>query len=191
MKTIRHNVFETNSSSTHSIAVPKSCSEVKNITFHVDDFGWGFEEADPADYFYTAIYATSDNEELVNEKLSKLKTILEERGISYKFMPVNTHTNTYLGTEYFYLDNGYIDHGGELGDFVDELLEDGDKCVRFLSEGLVFTGNDNADSEKRGFVERYSKYLETYNWHNKKWENIKNPYYMENHKDYEWYDKGN
>ena len=55
MKTIRSNVFETNSSSTHSIAIPKNCEATNFISFHVGDFGWGWEEVDPADYFYTAI----------------------------------------------------------------------------------------------------------------------------------------
>lgn len=40
MKTIRSNVFETNSSSTHSIAIPKNCSETNYISFHIGEFGW-------------------------------------------------------------------------------------------------------------------------------------------------------
>ena len=66
MKTIRSNVFETNSSSTHSIAIPKNCETNNFISFHVGDFGWGWEEVDPADYFYTAIYETSNTEEELN-----------------------------------------------------------------------------------------------------------------------------
>ena len=34
MKTIRSNVFETNSSSTHSIAIPKNCKATNFISFH-------------------------------------------------------------------------------------------------------------------------------------------------------------
>lgn len=39
MKTIRSNVFETNSSSTHSIAIPKNCSEINNISFYIGEYG--------------------------------------------------------------------------------------------------------------------------------------------------------
>ena len=156
MKTIRSNVFETNSSSTHSIAIPKNCETNNFISFHVGDFGWGWEEVDPADYFYTAIYETSNTEEELKQKLDKLSSILESRGISYKFFPVKYHTSVYNGTCYLSLDDGYIDHGRELTDFVNELLDDGDKLVRFLSRGLVFTGNDNSYTEKRCFQDYYN-----------------------------------
>lgn len=191
MKTIRRNVFETNSSSTHSIAIPKNCEATNFISFHVGDFGWGWEEVDPADYFYTAIYETSNTEEELKEKLDKLSKILESRGISYKFFPVKYHTSVYNGTCYLSLDNGYIDHGSELTDFVNELLNDGDKLVRFLSRGLVFTGNDNSDTEERCFIERDTEYLDGYDWLTKTEFKIKNLYYMADHNDYDWYWKGN
>ena len=59
MRQIRNGVFETNSSSTHSIAIPRSCNNINYISFHIGEFGWEWEEANPADYFYTAIYSTS------------------------------------------------------------------------------------------------------------------------------------
>ena len=191
MKTIRSNVFETNSSSTHSIAIPKNCETNNFISFHVGDFGWGWEEVDPADYFYTAIYETSNTEEELKQKLDKLSSILESRGISYKFFPVKWHTSVYNGTCYLSLDDGYIDHGSELTDFVNELLDDGDKLVRFLSRGLVFTGNDNSYTEERCFIERDQEYLDDYNWQTKTESKIKNPYYMTDYNDYDWYWKGN
>lgn len=191
MKTIRSNVFETNSSSTHSIAIPKNCETNNFISFHVGDFGWDWEEVDPADYFYTAIYETSNTEEELKQKLDKLSSILESRGISYKFFPVTFHTSLYNGTCYLSLDDGYIDHGDELTDFVDELLDDGDKLVRFLSRGLVFTGNDNSYTEERCFIERDQEYLDDYNWQTKTESKIKNPYYMADHNEYDWYWKGN
>lgn len=191
MKTIRSNVFETNSSSTHSIAIPKNCETNNFISFHVGDFGWGWEEVDPADYFYTAIYETSNTEEELKQKLDKLSSILESRCISYKFFPVKYHTRVYEGTCYLSLDDGYIDHGSELTDFVNELLDDGDKLVRFLSRGLVFTGNDNSYTEERCFINRDQEYLDDYNWQTKTESKIKNQYYMADHNDYDWYWKGN
>ena len=97
----------------------------------------------------------------------------------------------YNGTCYLSLDDGYIDHGGELTDFVNELLDDGDKLVRFLSRGLVFTGNDNSYAEERCFIERDHEYVDDYNYDTHTTFKIKNPYYMTDYNDYDWYWKGN
>lgn len=191
MKTIRSNVFETNSSSTHSIAIPKDCASENYISFHIGEFGWRFDEVDPADYFYTAIYATSNTEAEVEKKIERLKNILDSHNIEYYFGNADTHIYSYMGDYYLILDNGYIDHGRELGDFVDELLNDGDKLVRFLSRGLVFTGNDNSYAIDQCFIERFTEYLDYYDWSTNTTYSIKNPYYMENHNDYDWYWKGN
>lgn len=191
---IRCSVFETNSSSTHSIAIPKYSYVPEYVSFHIGEFGWEWDEANAEDYLYTAIYVTSDTEVEAEEKIAKLKNILTERGISYNFGRVATHVwhdpyDKSGNRDYFYLDNGYIDHGYELAGFVDELLNDGDKLVRFISEGLVFTGNDNSDYD--GFVDRDQEFIEDYNWRTKKTTRRKNPYYMSDHEAYEWYRKGN
>lgn len=188
---IRSSVFETNSSSTHSIAVPKNGSVPNYVSFNVDEFGWSFNEVDAADYFYTAIYETSYFEEELKEKIEKLKNILNEHSIEYSFKKPKTHIwhNNYDNEDYLSLDDGYIDHGEELKDFVNELLDNGDKLVRFLSGGLVFTGNDNSDSN--GFISRNEEFIEDYNWCTKTTSKYKNPYYMSNHEDYDWYYKGN
>ena len=191
MRTIRRGVFESNSSSTHSIAIPKNCGETNYISFHIGDFGWGWEEVNPADYFYTAIYETSNTESEVEEKLKTLKDILDSHNIEYYFGNAETHFYAHDDHCYLSLDNGYIDHGGELTDFVNELLNDGDKLVRFLSRGLVFTGNDNSDTEEQCFIERDTEYLDDYDWQTKTESKIKNPYYMADHNDYDWYWKGN
>lgn len=189
MRTIRKGVFESNSSSTHSIAIPKSCEATNFISFHIGEFGWGWEEVDPADYFYTAIYETSNTESEVEEKIKTLKDILDSHDIEYYFGNAETHTSSY--GNYLCLDNGYIDHGSELSDFVAELLNDGDKLIRFLSRGLVFTGNDNSYTEERCFIERDQEYLDDYDWDTNTKHKIKNPYYMADHNDYDWYWKGN
>ena len=193
MKQIRRNVFETNSSSTHSIAIPKKCEVPKSVDFCTDDFGWSFDEVDAVNYFYTAIYETSDTEFELQEKLEKLRSILETNDIEYHFARVKHHTwlSDYNNKEYLSLDDGYIDHGYELKSFVNELLNDGDKLLRFLGGGLVFTGNDNSDTEQRCFIERNEEYLDDYDWDTGKACKVKNPYYMSNHEDYEWYYKGN
>ena len=193
MRQIRNGVFETNSSSTHSIAIPKSCDNINYISFNIDEFGWEWREANPADYFYTAIYTTSYTKDEAEEKIEKLKDILNSHGINYRFGRAETHIwhSDYDNKDYLCLDNGYIDHGDELRDFVDELLNDGDKLVRFLSMGFVFTGNDNSYAEERCFIERDQEFLDYYDWKTKQESKIKNPYYMSNHEDYDWYWKGN
>ena len=190
---IRSSVFETNSSSTHSIAIPKNHRMPNSVSFYIDEFGWRFEEVSAADYFYTAIYATSDTESEANEKVVKLKNILDAHDITYHFGNVESHTwhSDYSNEDYFSLDNGYIDHGYELKSFVEELLNDENKLLRFLGGGLVFTGNDNSDREEMCFINRDKEYLDDYDWRTGQSSKVKNPYYMSNHEDYEWYYKGN
>lgn len=190
---IRRSVFETNSSSTHSIAIPKKCSHPNNISFYVGDFGWEWAEVSPASYFYTALYATSETEQEFNEKIEKLTKILEENDIEYYFSKPKTHIwhDDYDNTDYFYLDDGYIDHGYMLREFVDELLDDKGKLLRFLYGGLVFTGHDNSSTEQRCFIRRNLEYLDDYNWDTKQIFKIKNPYYMNDHEEYDWYYKDN
>ena len=183
-KQIRSSVFETNSSSTHSIAIPRSCNTSRYMHFSIGEFGWSFEEVDAADYFYTAIYSTSNTMAEVEEKIEKMKNILKANGIVASFDDANCkERNGWLKHD------GYIDHGFELSDFVDELLNDEDKLLRFLSGGLVFTGNDNSDSE--GFVNRDEEFVYHYDWKSGIQYTAKNPYYMSNHEDYEWEYKGN
>lgn len=189
---VRHGVFETNSSSTHSIAVPKVASVPKRLTFRVGEFGWEFDSVSPTDYFYTALYAIATDRADAEDKVERLRSILESNNIEYDFGEVSgqTYSDEQFGS-WFSLSYGYIDHGGELADFVEELLNDEDKLLRFLSAGLVFTGNDNSSTEQRCFINRDRKVLTSYDWRNNKDIQIENPYYMEDHEDYDWYYKGN
>lgn len=191
MISVRTGVFETNSSSTHSIAIPKSSSAPSYVSFHFDEFGWEFEEADPADYFYTAIYETSKTLDEAKKKVERLKDILDAHNIKYDFQRPKIDD----GNSYFYLESGYIDHGDELVDFVNDLLNDETKLLNFLSDGLVFTGNDNNGPEEQAFINRDEEFIDTgnYDFKNNKWvcHKIKNPYYMSDHDNYEWYYKNN
>lgn len=191
---IRSSVFETNSSSVHSIAIPKNNTYIPSyLSFYTDEFGWSFDEVNSASYFYTAIYETSETENEVNEKIEKLKNILNTYGIEGHFKKPKTHVwhSDYDNKDYYSLDDGYIDHGYELKDFVEELLNNGEKLIRFLNDGLVFTGNDNSNTEERCFINRDEEYLDDYDWKTRQSFKIKNPYYMSNHEDYDWYRKGN
>lgn len=184
MVQVRKGVFETNSSSTHSIAIPRSCVTSGYMSFHTGEFGWGFEEVDPADYFYTALYTTSETMAELEDKMERLKDILRSYDIEADFAYVECEEcNGWLDH------SGYIDHGYELKDFVDELLNNSDKLIRFLSGGLVFTGNDN--SESNGFISRNEEFIENYDWRSRTCYKERNPYYMSDCDDYEWHYKGN
>lgn len=137
MKQIRRNVFETNSSSTHSICISKTPVTVgKNnyAIFNIGEFGWTEERVDIADYLYTAILCMDDSEELLKE----LKDILDRHSIGYDF-----ETPDYSDSGY--LKNGYIDHSYDTREFIDAVLSDEDMLMRCLfGDSCVYTGNDNS-----------------------------------------------
>ena len=118
---IRSSVFETNSSSTHSIAISKKPVVVgKYIRFCIGEFGWENGRANTADYLYTAILEQDNSSELLN----KLKEILDKYSIEYKFDEPRYEKSSY--SNYEYLAYGYIDHGYELGEFLDAVLSNED-----------------------------------------------------------------
>ena len=188
MISIRYNTFETNSSSTHSLAVPKKVEHIpSDIRFHFGEFGWRREDdIDPADYLYTGIVTGS--QEIREKYLPKLKEVMERNNIKAKYANYELSSYKWDGKTEYYVsgDYGYVDHAYELEYFFEWLFEDDDRVLRFISDGLVFTGNDN-DDESAGFVNRDEK--EIYDWETG--ENRPNPYYMENCDEYDWFYKGN
>lgn len=143
---IRNSVFETNSSSTHSIAIPKKSVAIgKSISFYIGEYGWENDCVDSASYLYTAILYTYDIAD-AEDKINNLKRILDNHNISYQFEEPSYKTGSY-GT---YLNYGYVDHGYELRDFIDTVLNDEDLLMRYLFGGLVYTGNDNQDDRPDG-----------------------------------------
>lgn len=140
MKQIRRNVFETNSSSTHSICISKEPVSAKGqlIHFYIGEYGWENDCVDAADYLYTAILEQRDGDEL----LEKLKEILDSNNIKYKFEEPKYWTSD-SGNKY--LDNGGIDHSYETREFIDAVLSDADMLMRCLfGDSCVYTGNDNS-----------------------------------------------
>lgn len=188
MISIRYNTFETNSSSTHSLAVPKKVEHIpSDIRFHFGDFGWELEDdIDPANYLYTGIVTNS--QEIREKYLPKLKEVMERNNIKAKYADYELSNYKCGDSIEYYVSSsyGYVDHDDALVPFLEWLFEDDNRVLRFISDGLVFTGNDNND-ESAGFVNRDEK--EIYNWETNKKE--PNPYYMENCGDYDWFYKGN
>lgn len=137
---IRKGTFETNSSSTHSIAISKNKVNIPigcSINFHIGEYGWEESEYNFPDYMYTSLLCNNDE-----EGFQKLKSILDKWNVKYNFeKPKWEYYN-----EYRCLQNGYIDHSGETFPIMREILNDEDLLARALfGDATVYTGNDNID----------------------------------------------
>ena len=175
---IRSSVFETNSSSTHSIVISKKPATIgKHISFGIGEFGWENGCVDTADYLYTAILVHGDSDEL----LDKLKEILDKHSITYIFEEPQYHDSKYGR----WLENGYIDHSGELEEFLDAVLKDEDLLMRYLfGDSAVYTGNDNQDDDPSGCDIASDEYYDYFTD-----EMVSNPYH--DTENYDYFYKGN
>ena len=132
--TIRNNVFETNSSSTHSVTI-KSTNKWDNILpnsdniiiIYGDDFGWEWEKYNDAytKAKYCAVYFKHDD-----TKLEELKEIISD------------YTNA--DDVIFYVDDSYIDH--QSSDILDDLTMEEIKDFIFCLDSWLYLGNDNSDN---------------------------------------------
>ena len=143
---IRNMVFETNSSSTHSIAISKKPVVIgKSIHFGIGEFGWSNDCVDTTDYLYTAILEQDDRDDLLN----KLKEILDKYSIEYSLEEPEWVESS--DEEYKWLDNGYVDHSFEAREFIFAVLNNEDLLMRCLfGDSCVYTGNDNQDDNPSG-----------------------------------------
>ena len=168
MRQIRSNVFETNSSSVHSLCISKKAwiPPDRTVEFRVGDYGWDFGAADPVSYLYTAII---DNP----KALDRLREILDKHGIKYRFQPNDN--------KWFLV----IDHSGEAKFIAEKILGDEDQTLRFLfsPESIVYTGNDNEEPD----VPCFAACPEIYDFDRRKY--VPNPDH--DTENFEYYMKGN
>ena len=178
---IRNSVFETNSSSTHSIAISKKKPVIgKNIYFGIGEFGWENDCVNTADYLYTAILEQDDCR---NELLDMLKEILDKYSIKYEFEEPEWHKSS-VG-DGVWLGYGYVDHSYELREFLNTVLSNEDLLMRYLfGDSSVYTGNDNQDQDPSGCNIAEEEY---YDWDKR--EIVVNPYH--DAKNYDYFFKGN
>lgn len=185
---IRTGVFETNSSSTHSICIPKKTKiTVNEIYFRLGEYGWENDKVDDAaSYLYTAILDGYSYDEAM-EKIEKLTDILNKHDIAYKFEKPEWRYDEYGDVMRLHYESGYVDHAYETRGFVEALLDDEDMLLRYLSEGIIYTGNDNQEDDPSG-CNIANEYVWTYddNWNGKE---IPNPYHDE--EKYDYFYKGN
>lgn len=179
---IRNNVFETNSSSTHSICISKKPVDAgDHVDFHIGEYGGSLDEVDAADYLYTAILMFDDWKEL----LGKLKDILDSYGVRYTFeKPEFEEDNGYN-----WLVNGYIDHGYDTRDFVDAVLHDEDMLMRLLfGDSIVYTGCDSYDAPAKCYAAEPTIWVYD-GWDDYNGKEIDNPHHDE--EKYDYFFKGN
>ena len=159
---VRSGVFETNSSSTHSLAIPKVIDkEPEIIVFIARNFGWEEGTYNACDYIYTYIICgilndlycetddNSSNEEIritkeiieSNDYIERIEKVLSKHGIKCYF-----EIPKYSSRGDWY-DVG-IDHKSNFSETFDTIMNNEDLLYRCLVGGIVYTGNDNENDEQ-------------------------------------------
>lgn len=148
MKLVRRaNLFETNSSSVHALCVSKETYSEKDLPkevyFELYEYGWEEDTLcspdEKASYLWTAVcylygdYTDEDGTKSIEERRKFIEEALNSHNIHAEFEDPK---------EYKYF---YIDHGSILGKWLEDILSDADKLMRFLfsENSMVITGNDN------------------------------------------------
>ena len=149
MKLIRRNTFETNSSSTHSITIPKKIDEIYKtkrplIRFNIGEFGWEWSKYELKDYIWTAI--CSNFEDNIEEYKEKIKHILSPYYEEIEFEEPIIEISK--DGKYKWLESGCIDHGYELTDFLKDIFDNENLFINAILKGYVMTGNDNEEQPK-------------------------------------------
>lgn len=142
----RLSVFETNSSSTHSICIATDRNtELKipsYIVFKPNEFGWEIDKLntteEKASYLYSSILSLFDREE-TNELTAQIIDNLADAGVECEFVQPN---------DYF---DYAVDHAGE-GDhleFIRATCRNKGRLMRYLfsDRSFVITSNDNGGYE--------------------------------------------
>ena len=131
---LRKNVFETNSSSIHSICISKNNAYTlpASCKFRLKEYGWGPDyENNVGDYLYTALACLNRTDEI-----NKLKEILERHNVRVEFEPYSSD------------DDFYIDHP-DLGELIEYLFKDENENILlsflFGSGSMVLIYNDNGE----------------------------------------------
>ncbi len=146
MKNIRHSVFETNSSSSHSISISEECDgvldtiepdDVGDVVLTGGEFGWAWERFNDAmtKANYCAVYA----KEYGGSDLEMLKEVIREHtGAKAVVIAVDTDWH---GHNYSYIDHESACVPAEAFSSKETL-----KNFIFNPKSYMFTGNDNETS---------------------------------------------
>lgn len=155
---IRHNVFETNSSSIHAICISKENVKKEDIPtsikFNHGEFGWGFDKydsiSDRASYLYQSICDLCwDDDETKSKYINSIYSTLSKYGVDCEF--------DLKGKDADGFEIGYIDHGGETREFVASVMHSEKRLIRYLfGDSTIIVGNDNDED--------FGEYMSTHNF---------------------------
>lgn len=163
--TIRQSVFETNSSSVHTIAIAKNATNLhipKQISFYEHlDFGWEFDVYNDINtkftYLINAIDESSwcsEDKKIQKERLDKYMSLLKIRLQELDVTVPQGLPEIIYDTKYHFwsLDGnlGGIDHGDECREFIENILNDPIQFKNFLFDpkSQIITSNDNCMDEE-------------------------------------------
>lgn len=191
---IRDNVFETNSSSTHSLCVSKEKFDPANIPDYLnldarEGFGW-----------YQITYNTPEEKanyifEVMCEcnmmaEIKDFKNKIKKLGIKASYPRLVKDAWGCIDT------GGYVDHAGNAVPFIHELLKDNDELCRFLfnPKSVIYTGSDCVDdSDANCYVAEAAKndgYVGEYD-ENDVWNKTHHIHPLYDPEHYEYFFKGN
>lgn len=151
MYQVRSGVFETNSSSTHSICITTNRKTTMchpdHVHFRCDDFGWEHRRLDSTEdkaaYLYSSMLHIFEQKELEKATAQIVDTL-------YKFKITCSFDKPEYrdyGSGLVYCINASVDHCGEDDhrEFVEKTVYNEGRLLRYLfsQDSFVLTGNDN------------------------------------------------
>lgn len=157
MFNIRNCLFETNSSSTHSIGIQKNNQALSiptKLTIAPGEYGWNHDVLSSPEelgsYLYTAILNLYDDPKQRSEWKTYLYDVCYANGCELEF--VEPTINSFGFYDY------YIDHVDELEEWLHKLRHNSKRLLRFLfgEHSFIITSNDNDGHE---YIEEMEKLL--------------------------------
>lgn len=165
---IRRGVFETNSSSVHTLTITKNSSNLKfpkKLIFDSGKYGWEHNclttPEEKASYLWEGIISVfpdyeNKNLNIYNKAITSITSILKSVGVKAIFKYNNPkYKESKWGSYYaFYdkdgnVDDGYVDHSSKLCTFLYNVCFDKTKLLNYLfsESSYINTGNDNEDDD--------------------------------------------
>ncbi len=171
--TIRENVWETNSSSMHAIAISKTNVDLEKnvfpyygvVHFNHGEFGWEhsiYGDVDSkASYLYQALFEVYPTDKYIEDDKGKHNEKDRSDLINWIYTVLGKYRiEAVFDTDDYDEDGwreGYIDHGYELDDFLKYVLGNEKHLLNYLfGNSLICTSNDNDDMDDfNEFVDHY------------------------------------
>ena len=164
MLQIRKGVFETNSSSTHSLVICKENEELKLpgfVSFETNDYGWEFDTLsttwEKASYLYSLAVCLDEGKTFID----KVWKWFCEDNIDCNFEIMYDIYDNWDGTGQIKFERASVDHAWDAKDFYKYVMHTKKNLYRFLfsDKSFIKTGNDNVSSR-----EEFEDFLKNLNY---------------------------